>query len=340
MMQRLQGGVIGLGVGEQHILAYNEHPSFDVTTICDFNPKKLAEVSSRYPSLATTHNAYDVLRNPKINVVSIASYDSDHAQQILEAIEKDKHVFVEKPLCLFLEEAKKIVAAHKQKPRLKISSNLILRCSPRFLDLRARIHSGELGEIYSIEADYNYGRIEKLTKGWRGEADYYSVFLGGGVHMVDLVRWLTGAEVEYVYVLANRIATSGSNFKFPDFVSTLMQLDNGVCAKINANFGCVHPHFHALNVYGTNATFINDFPDARLIKSRSAEKCSEQIKTNYPGVAKGALLKKFLNEIIGEELMDYTTKDVLRTMAVCFAVEEAIKTNEKVFVKPIEKQLI
>ena len=81
----------------------------------------------------------------------------------------------EKPLCLFLDEAVQIADALRKRPDLKLSSNLILRCSPRFKELKARILDGELGEIYAIEADYNYGRIEKLTDGWRGKIDFYSV---------------------------------------------------------------------------------------------------------------------------------------------------------------------
>ena len=52
--------------------------------------------------------------------------------------------------------------------------------------------AGDLGRVYYMEADYNYGRIHKIVDGWRGAIDYYSVFLGGAVHMVDLLLWLTG----------------------------------------------------------------------------------------------------------------------------------------------------
>ena len=285
-------------------------------------------------------NPLELLRDSSIDVVSIASYDNYHAEQILEAVKEGKHVFVEKPLCLFLEEASQIATALRKRPDLKLSSNLILRRSPRFQDLKIRINSGELGEVYAIEADYNYGRIEKLTDGWRGEIDFYSVFLGGGVHMVDLIRWLTGAEVEEVFATGNRVAAAGSRFQYADYVCALLRLSDGMRAKVSANFGCVHPHFHGLSVYGTKATFINGSPDASLFSSRDPEGAAEKIDTAYPGCAKGDLIGGFLDEIRGEGSMEVTAEEIFRTMAVCFAAEQSLSTGQPVEVEPILKLLL
>jgi predicted dehydrogenase len=111
-------------------------------------------------------------------------------------------------------------------------------------------------------------------------------------------------------------------------------------AKVSANFGCVHPHFHGLTVYGTQATFINGLPDARLITSRDPEGSAETISTAYPGCAKGDLIGKFLDEITGEGSMEVTSEEVFRTMAVCFAAEESLNTGRPVAVGPIQKRML
>jgi len=337
---QLKAGIIGLGVGEQHISGYGVDPRCEVVALCDSDKTKLKEVGSKYQQCRLTTNPDDILFDPSIGVVSIATYDNAHWDQIIKALENGKHVFAEKPLCLFLDEAVQIAAALRKHPGLKLSSNLILRCSPRFKELKARISDGELGDVYAIEADYNYGRIEKLTDGWRGKLDFYSVFLGGGVHMVDLIRWLTGAQVEGVYATGSRVATAGSRFRHPDYVCALLGLDNGIRAKVSANFGCVHPHFHGLTVYGTRATFINGLPDAKLITSRDPERSTEVITTSYPGCAKGDLIGNFLDEITGEGSMEVTAEEVFRTMAVCFAAEESLSTGQAVSVKPVQDRLL
>src|SRR5690606_29145341 len=104
-MTSLKAGIIGLGVGEQHIAGYQHHPQVEVTHICDIDPAKLAEVSARHPDLQATPDPAVLLQHPDLDVLSIASYDDAHYPQIVEAIVHNKHLFVEKPLCLFPEQA-------------------------------------------------------------------------------------------------------------------------------------------------------------------------------------------------------------------------------------------
>ena len=206
-------------------------------------------------------------------LVCIASYDSDHFRQTLDCISSSQHIFVEKPVCLFLEEAKSIINSLRNNPTVRFSSNLILRKSSRFVDLKCRIDHNELGEICSIDADYYYGRIHKLIDGWRGEIDFIR-FLGGGVHMVDLVRWLTGKEAVSVFATSNKLATHGSKFRYEDYISANISFEGGMNARVSANFGCVHPHYHSVKVFGTKATFINGKESAKIYDSRSPQESS------------------------------------------------------------------
>ena len=197
-MRPIKVGVIGLGVGQEHIEGYRRHPACEVVSLCDSDPGKRRLAQEKYPDIRFASAAGDILSDPGINLVSIATYDDIHAEQVLAAAQNNKHVFVEKPLCLREREAVQIRRAFAQKKHLHLSSNLILRRCPRFLKLREMIKNGDLGEVFSIEGDYHYGRLEKITKGWRGQLPYYSVVHGGAVHMVDLIRWLTEEKIEEV----------------------------------------------------------------------------------------------------------------------------------------------
>ena len=105
----------------------------------------------------------------------------------------DYMFFCEKPLCLSYDELLSIRRALARNANLRISTNTVLRMSQRFRDIHERVAKGELGTLYYVEADYNYGRLEKITHGWRGEMPDYSVMLGGGIHMVDLLLWFVGS---------------------------------------------------------------------------------------------------------------------------------------------------
>src|SRR5262249_50292734 len=146
--------------------------------------------------------------------------------------------------------------------------NLVLRAAPLYCWLRDTIAAGELGELYAFDGDYLYGRLEKITDGWRGEVDGYSVLQGGGVHLVDLMLWLTGQRPATVNAVGNRIATRGTRFRYDDFVAATYRFESGLIGRITANFGCVHRHQHVVRVFGTKGTFIHDDRGARLHSTR------------------------------------------------------------------------
>jgi predicted dehydrogenase len=335
----ISAGVIGLGVGEQHVIALLEHPFVDKVCIWDQNPQKLEDVKLRNPEAIIVKKESDIIGHSNCDLVCISSYDSDHHDQCKTCIESGQHIFVEKPVCLYLEEAKSIINCLRANPEVCFSSNLILRKSSRFADLKQRIDNNDLGEVYSIDADYYYGRVSKLTDGWRGEIDFYSIFLGGGVHMVDLVRWLSGKEAVSVFAVSNKIVTAGTKFRYDDYVSAMISFDGGMQARVSANFGCVHPHYHSIKVFGTKSTFINEKERASLHNSRSQDEVPQRIDTDYPGCKKGDLLRSFINEIESGSLPAYTIEDIFETLAVCFAVEQSVSQKLMIDVNEIRKEL-
>jgi len=334
-MEDLRIGIIGLGVGEKHIDGYMRHPKCQVTAICDLSEKRLSEVRGKYPDAKQTKYADELLEDPDIDVVSIASYDNAHFSQVCKALNHDKHVFVEKPLCLHEEEAITIRNLMNQKTHLKLSSNLILRRSPRFQHLKTIIDSGGLGELFYLEGDYNYGRIEKITNGWRGDMEFYSVIYGGGVHVADLLLWLAGELIEEVSAFGNNISSKGSKFRYNDMVVSILKFKSGLIGKIAANFGCVFPHFHQLTVYGTRGTFVNGMKEAFLYKSRDPLTQPQMLDSAYPGVHKGELIMSFIDSILHGTVPDVSTDDVFNAMSVCFAVEKAVKNNSVIPVRYI-----
>jgi predicted dehydrogenase len=328
-------GIIGLGVGELHIPGYLKHPNCDIVALCDLSEEKLFLAKEKYPGIRVTQDSDQILEAPDIDIVSIASYDNDHFKQVQKGLQNNKHLFVEKPLCLYQKEAQDIRALLDEKRELRLSSNLILRLSPRFLLLKELIEHGDFGQIYYLEGDYHYGRLHKITEGWRGQLEFYSVVYGGAVHIVDLLLWLTGDTIEEVVAYGNKIASAGTCFRYNDFVACLLKFRSGAIAKISANFSCVKPHFHALEIFGTSATYVNGQDEGYLFTSRDPNVGSKILTSAYPGVHKGELIYSFVQSIIGEAPAIVTTEDVFKTMSVCFAIEDATKRPGPVTVKNI-----
>ncbi len=331
--QKLKIGIIGLGVGEQHIGGYHKHPACEVVALCDFSEEKQTMAREKYPQMRVTAHADDLLSDPAINVISIASYDNYHYEQIVQAIDNDKHLFVEKPLCLHEKEAKHIHALLCQKPHLKLSSNLILRKSPRFIDLKQRIEARSMGKVFYVEGDYNYGRIHKILEGWRGQLDFYSIVYGGGIHMIDLLQWLTEDQITEVSAYGTNIATQETNFQYNDTVVSILQFKSGMIGKMTANFSCTYPHFHKLAIYGTNATFENGWPHANWYHSRDPNVPPLSIQTEYPGTHKGDLIYSFIQSILSGLPAEVTKEEIFTALAVCFAIEKATSQAGSVVVE-------
>ena len=322
----LRAAVIGLGVGEAHAAAYAAHPDCELVALCDSDSHRLNEVARAHHGVRTTTESLEVLRDPEIDVVSIATYDDEHYAQVKLAVEHGKHAFVEKPLCTRPEEADDLRAVLAANPEIVVTSNLVLRASPRFRAVKELVAAGRLGTLYYSEADYEYGRLHKITEGWRGDLEHYSVVLGGGVHVVDLLLWLTGKRVVEVTARGNRIASAGTKFRFDDFVVAILRFDDGSLAKVSANFGAAAPHFHAVRVFGTDATFVNGVEHGTLLTRET----SETIDAVYPGVEKGALLPGFVDEVLGLGKAAVTKEEVFAALDVCFAIDEAAATGASV----------
>src|SRR3990167_4733802 len=182
--------VIGLGIGEEHARALLTHSSVKLSAICDLDKRKITNFINKYKLSSAIEKSFsEILLNEDIHLVSIASFDDVHFEQVIDSLLHGKHVFVEKPLCQTEEQLKKIYSLWK-KNNLGLSSNLLLRRSPLYVWLENLISSGELGTIYALDMDYLYGRIHKITEGWRSKVDNYSIMAGGGIHMGELIMLL------------------------------------------------------------------------------------------------------------------------------------------------------
>ncbi len=330
--KELKIGIIGLGVGEKHVEAYKSHKCCEVVCVCDFSEEVLTSFRSKHPTIKTVKSADDVFSDKDIDLVSIASYDNYHYEQTIKALENQKHVFVEKPLCLLKKEALTIKKLLKKNSFLMLSSNLNLRTCPRFKNLKALIQSGEMGEVFYFEGDYLWGRIRKLTNGWRGKMPFYSVVYGAAVHIIDLLIWLVEKKPVEVKGYGSRIATSGSGFDYMDFATLLLRFDDGMLAKVSANGGCVHPHFHRVAVYGTKQTFLNESKGGQLIRSREPSVQAEDLSDGYPGKDKNMVIHSFVDSIINNDVRAaiVPSDDVFDVMSICFAAEESIQNNKTV----------
>lgn len=320
----LGAAVIGLGVGEQHARAYAMHPQVSPPWLLDIDRGQAESVAARISGARVATSFEQLLSDGTISIISIASFDDAHYGQVVRALEAGKHVFVEKPLCQNLNqlaEIRRIWAAAGG--RLKLGSNLILRAAPLYRWLRQAVANGELGEIYAFDGDYLYGRLHKITEGWRREVSDYSVMQGGGIHLIDLMLWLTRQRPLTVAAVGNRISSRNSRFRYNDFCAATLSFESGVVGRITANYGCVHRHHHVMRVFGTHKTFLYDDAGARLHESRDPATASVPILHAPLPSGKGDLIAGFIASILESLDMTDETQSVFDGICVAIACDRA-----------------
>jgi UDP-2-acetamido-3-amino-2,3-dideoxy-glucuronate N-acetyltransferase len=155
-----QVAVVGAGYWGKNLLR-NFHSLNALGAVCDSDSERLDSFKQLYPS-AKIFNAYsDVLRDPTIRAVAIATPAETHGDAVREALLAGKDVFVEKPLCLSVEVGADLVALAQKKDRILMVGHL-LWYHPAVLKLKTLIDQGELGRLQYIYSNrLNLGKIRR-----------------------------------------------------------------------------------------------------------------------------------------------------------------------------------
>ena len=314
--------VVGLGIGEQHALAYLK-AGCALRWVYDVDRERTGEVLSRLGVGAAAGSFESILDDASVDVVSIATYDDMHADAVVQSLRRGKHVFVEKPLCRTRDELLAIRGAWRDSGR-HLSANLVLRAAPVYRWLRDAVAAGEFGDIYAFDGDYLYGRLHKITEGWRKDVPDYSVMQGGGIHMVDLMLWVTGQRPSQVMSVGSRLATAATAFRYDDFAAATFLFDTGLVGRITANFGCVHRHQHVLRLFGTKATFIYDDCGPRIHRRREDGAPGEPLALSALPATKGDLIPDFVQAIARGQAPDTAADHDLAVVSACVAADLAL----------------
>ena len=185
-------GVIGIGsISDMHIQAYKKNTQVDLIAFCDLSEERLKEKGEKYDVENLYTNYEELLANDSIDAVSICTWNDSHAKIAIKALEAGKHVLVEKPLSMTVEEAKAVESAVEKTGKI-LQVGFVRRHADNAHVLKRFIDDGELGEIYYAKASI----LRRLGNpgGWFSDISKSG---GGplidlGVHMIDISWYLMG----------------------------------------------------------------------------------------------------------------------------------------------------
>lgn len=217
-------GAVGVGYWGRNLVR-NLHSLGALATLCDADDETLARLAVQYPEARRVAAFAEVLGDPTIDAVAIASPASMHAGMVREALLAGKDVFVEKPLALSTPEARELNSLAREHSRVLMVGHL-LWYHPVVLKLRELVAGGELGRIQYVYSNrLNMGKLRREE----------NVLWSFAPHDVSVILGLLGD-------LPESVQAQGGNFlhqRIADSTVSLLNFASGVRAHIFVSW--LHP---------------------------------------------------------------------------------------------------
>ncbi|MDQ6835405.1 MAG: Gfo/Idh/MocA family oxidoreductase [Actinomycetota bacterium] len=223
----LRVGVAGLGYwGPNLARNFAAVPGCELAWCCDSSEQARARVGAAFPGARLTADLGDLLADPQLDAVVLATPVPTHADLACEVLRAGKHCFVEKPLALSVADAQRAVAAAAQSGRILMVGHL-LEYHPGVQKLKDLTDSGDLGQIY-----YIYGNRLNLGKLRADENALWSL----GAHDVSVVLYLAGEEPTEIVAHGEAYVRDGVE----DVVFCFLRFASGLAAHLHLSW--LDPH--------------------------------------------------------------------------------------------------
>jgi predicted dehydrogenase len=145
-------GIVGCGYwGPNLVRTLVTMQNVRVARVSDIRPGRLDFIAQRYPDVIGSCDAMEVISDPNIDAIVIATPPKTHHELAFAALRAGKHVMVEKPLATSVEEGRQVVHLAAKLGRILAVGHLFLY-APAVVQVRSMLREGQLGEIYYISA--------------------------------------------------------------------------------------------------------------------------------------------------------------------------------------------
>ncbi len=261
-MKKYNVGIIGYGwVSGAHIAAINATSQAQVSAIYSSRPHDSAELSAKHGGKITCYmNLDQMLADSNIHAVAVCSYPDQHADQIVAAAKAGKHLIIEKPISLNLEDARRVAAAVKA-AGVKTCVCFECRFASQLLATKAVINQGLLGKLHYGEVDYYHG-----IGPWYGQFRWNtskelggSSLLSAGCHAMDALLLCMNDAVESVTSHTTVSASPiFSQYKYPTTSVSVLRFANGALGKVASVIDCFQPYYFHTHLVGSEGSLLDN----------------------------------------------------------------------------------
>lgn len=225
-MERVRLGLIGAGgmANAVHYPSLAEMPDVEMTALCDLDEERLRKTADRFGIAARYTNYRSMLDNEQVDAVYALMPPHQLFEPVMDAIERGKHVFIEKPPAVTSDQCLQMATAAKNR-----GIHTMVAFNRRFIPVmqKAREMVTAKGDVIQV--------VSTFYKDYRGQPPYYrgavDILTSDMIHAVDMLRWMAGAEVvDLVSDVQSR------NASYANMFNALVRFENGCVGVLLGNW--------------------------------------------------------------------------------------------------------
>jgi len=343
-MKKVKWGVLGAGgIADRRTLpGMMVADNAELVAVMEVVPGLAPKLCEKYHAKRWYTTAEELLADPEVEAVYIASPVGFHASQVRAAIAAGKHILVEKPVAATSAESKALCEEAAAKGLL-MATGLMMRFNTYHQQIKKYIAEGKLGQVVSCHSLFSCWypdmpgnwRQSKATAGGGAMTDM-------GIHCLDLIEYITGSKIIKVGGLAE---TMTFKYDVEDACSALFKLSNGAFGTVDANFNIPDEAVKwKLEFYGTKGSIITegtigqmDGGDAYAIFTGDDKGYDATQDRNETGAVKlegklgniyGREIESFSNSILNGTPVEVPATDAAHIQSVIEKIYESQETGK------------
>ncbi len=326
--QKLGVAIHGVGdVAYAHAASWMKNPYAEIVSVSSRSAESAKALARKFQldcAIATSFE--ELLRNDRVQIVNISGPNQVHAGQAMAAAESGRHVLVEKPMVLSMQDNRALRDAI-EKSGVKSIVSFVLRWNPMFESLKTLLAAGTIGELFYVEVDYWHG-LGPSYRGWEWASRTStggSANLLAGCHAVDAMRWFVGDDVTEVSAMSNN---KKGLYEYDANVVAMMKFRGGVIGKTSVLLDAIIPYSFNVDLIGTEgAVRDNRLWTPKLLPGQSHWTTFPTITPDSGDVHHhpfDAQINHFVDCIRNNVESHCSVADAFKTHELCLAIDQSL----------------
>ncbi|CAH0344874.1 Gfo/Idh/MocA family oxidoreductase [Bacillus sp. CECT 9360] len=267
--------IVGCGhIAKKHAEAIINSEGASLLAVCDTIEEKMQPFVEEYNIKGYT-SLEELLENPEVDVINICTPSGYHANIAVQAARAKKHVVVEKPIALTIEDTDKIIRACSDND-VKLAVVHPNRFRPALIKLKNLMKEGRFGKLSHANATVRWNRNQEYydQAPWRGTKSLDGgVLMNQAIHNLDLLVWLMG-DVEEVFSMD---ATRLRDIEAEDVSAGVVRFKNGALGVVEAAVTIYPKNFEeSISIFGEQGTIKISGQNANFIEHLVMEGVSQE----------------------------------------------------------------